>query len=103
MPFPKQQKHDFTPATISKVGANQAGVYGIFSHTRCIYLGRGEDIRESLLQHVNGQSGQSAYIFENDPQYWLAVVVGKQLLALWEEILLKEFQPLCKPEPVRLR
>jgi len=95
MPFPKQQKHDFTNATLSTLHTDQSGIYGIFNHTCCIYIAMAEDIRESLLQHLNGQSSQFACISENDPQYWLASIVHKTLLSFWEKILLAKYSSVC--------
>lgn len=96
MPFPKQEKHDFTVAKISTMKPNQAGVYGIFNHSHCLYIGRADDIRKSLLEHVNRESQQAPCIFENDPQYWVAMVIHRTQLSLWERVLMKEFHPsLC--------
>ena len=97
MPFPKQQKHDFTTAKICTIKPNQSGIYGVFNHSWCIYIGKAEDIRESLLQHANGESNQSACILKNGPQYWLAAIVQKSQLSFWERILLGEFKPVCIP------
>ena len=54
----------------------------------------------SLLQHVHGESEQSQCVFKYDPLYWLAVIVDKRQLVMWETILCKEFEPLCLPQPI---
>ena|SRR5215208_932416 len=100
MPFPKQQRHDLTTAAIRSMQPNQSGIYGIFNHLHCIYIGKTEDIRESLLQHANRESEQSACIFKNDPQYWLASIVSKSQLGFWERMLLGEFRPVCIAQQV---
>ena len=103
MPFPKQDKHDFTVSKISTMEPNQAGVYGIFSHSGCIYLGTADDIRASLLQHVGRQSQQSGCIFEYQPQYWLAAVLEKKQVHTWERILWAEFEPFCEYQAISTR
>ena len=99
MPFPIQENNAFTVARISATREKQPGLYAIFNHSYCIYLGKADCIRTSLLEHINGQSQQSVCIFENDPQYWLAMVVAKSQLSFWEGILLREFKPLCMSQP----
>lgn len=96
MPFPKQPKHDFTIPVINTVTPKQPGIYGIFNHSYCIYIAQTEDIRESLLKHVNNDSDHSAWIFEHDPQYWQAAVVEKSQLSFWERILITELKPLTR-------
>src|SRR5215207_10062123 len=103
LPFPKQEKHEFTLETISTIRSGQPGIYGIFNHICCIYIGKAEDIRECLLQHACGESEQSVSIFKKKPQYWLASIVAKSQLDFWERILLQEFRPVCRPQPGRGR
>lgn len=98
MPFPKQDKHDFSIPKISTMQPNQAGVYGIFGPSGCIYVEKAKDIRESLLLHVSGQSEQSNCIFNHSPKYWLAMVMDRSQLFTWERILCREFEPLCVPQ-----
>jgi hypothetical protein len=99
VPFPKQEKHEFTLETISTIRPGQPGIYGIFNQTRCIYIGKSEDIRECLLQHARGESEQSVSISKKKPQYWLASIVAKSQLDFWERILLQELKPVCRPQP----
>lgn len=95
MPFPKQEKQAFTVTRISAVRQKQPGIYAIFNHSYCIYIGKADCIQTSLLEHIRGQSQQAVCIFENDPQYWLAMVVAKSQLNFWEGILTREFKPVC--------
>ena len=97
MPFPKQEKYDFTVAKISSMKPGQVGIYGIFNHSRCIYIGQAEDIRKDLLEHIHRKSQLVDCIFENDPQYWVAMVVPRNQLSTWERILVKELQPVVCP------
>jgi hypothetical protein len=99
MVFPKQVKHEFTLSGISAAHPYQPGVYGIFNHSRCIYVAKAEDIRASLLQHFEGRSDVSCCIFENEPVYWLATIVDRSLLSFWENILLSECRPVCISKP----
>src|SRR5262245_12691643 len=100
MPFPKQDRHDFNLRKISMAHPNQPGVYGIFSRSGCIYIGKSEDIQMSLLQHIRRESEQSRCILHYDPRYWLAVIVDKRQLLIWERILHREFEPVCLPQAI---
>ena len=103
MIFPKQVKHEFTLSGISAAHPYQPGVYGVFNHSRCIYIAKSEDIRASLLQHFQGRSDVSCCIFENKPVYWLATIVDPSLLSFWEDILLSECRPVCISKPFEER
>lgn len=52
MGFPKQEGRPFTKAEIEKLLPGQRGVYGIYRPERWIYVGRSDDLRKRLLEHV---------------------------------------------------
>lgn len=47
------------------------GVYAIFDGAdECIYVGRADDLRERLGEHIRGTSDESACINGRGPSYW---------------------------------
>lgn len=95
MPFPRQEKHEFSYSGITGIKSKQSGVYGILSNTYCSYIGQAVDIRESLLLYFCGQTSESACIFSHDLTYWLEMVDAKSQLSYLRRILLMEFMPVC--------
>jgi hypothetical protein len=95
MPFPKQDKHEFTEAGVSAILPKQSGVYAIFNDSDCLYMEQSVDIRESLLLHVCRQSVESACIYNYNPTYWLALVDAKSRLRYLKGLLRVEQMPLC--------
>jgi excinuclease UvrABC nuclease subunit len=52
MPFPKQDGRLFIESEIEKLLPGQRGVYGIYRPDRWIYVGRSNDLRQRLLEHL---------------------------------------------------
>ncbi|MHB8626943.1 MAG: GIY-YIG nuclease family protein [Aggregatilineales bacterium] len=93
MPFPSQRLRSFTVEGVREIYANQSGCYGIFNSQRCIYIGKAEDIRRRLLEHVQGQSDQSRCISSYHPTYWVGFVTLN--LDVVERLLISEYNPAC--------
>jgi len=50
----------FNAATIHRVAPNSPGVYGLSNSREWLYIGQSDNIRESLLQHLNEQATELA-------------------------------------------
>ena len=91
MPFIEQTPKEFTYAGITSIERNQRGVYGIFGNNKWIYVGKAEDIRERLLQHLNDKTSD---IHIHKPTHWVANVY-KDDPTQAEKDLIREFNPAC--------
>jgi hypothetical protein len=69
MPFPPQNAQPFTRAGVEWLAPNQSGVYGIFGAQRWIYVGRADDLRARLLQHLSNQD-----ILKHGPTHYVTMV-----------------------------
>jgi hypothetical protein len=80
----------FNRSTIESLNRNQYGVYGIFqARGHWVYVGMG-DIRQRLLDHLNGDN---PCITRNGPTHfytWVTADAERQ-----EERLIAECRPLC--------
>jgi excinuclease UvrABC nuclease subunit len=56
MPFPKQQGRSFTKAGIEALLPSYRGVYGIYRANAWIYVGKSDDMRKRLLEHLGGDN-----------------------------------------------
>ncbi len=90
MPFVQQTGKPFTRVEIESLKPGQYGVYGIFQNGgRWIYVGMG-DIRDRLLDHLNGDS---PCITRNGPTHFYAEVNTDAERR--EAELIRELQPIC--------
>jgi len=53
MPFPQGNSFAFTPVSVRKNAPAASGIYGIFNGSQWIYVGVGDDIRQTLLDHLH--------------------------------------------------
>ena len=86
-PIPMSKKYLFSKAGIEWLKTNQRGVYAIYNSSgRCVYIGKG-DIRQRLLDHLNGGS---PLITLQKPKYWSAQVSNseKAMLILEKKLIL---------------
>ncbi|MSO89696.1 MAG: hypothetical protein EXQ89_07000 [Rhodospirillaceae bacterium] len=88
MPFNKPLR-PYAMLDVTKVGAGQVGVYGLFSRGACVYVGVG-DIREKVLGHL---IGDSAAIGRAAPDQWTAEITPNH--AARAKALIAELNPTC--------
>ena len=99
MPFPEQAPWPYSEEGIQRLNAGQRGVYGIFHQIQLgspstqpwIYIGKADDLRSRLLEHVRGQSDQAACIEDWTPTHFVAVV-SREIIHL-EISLIEECGP----------
>jgi len=53
MPFPQQDAHPYTQVGIESIKPTQKGVYGLFQKSAWVYIGRAQDLRKRLLEHLH--------------------------------------------------
>jgi len=94
MPFPSQERQPFTKAGIENLKTAQKGCYGIISgDNKWVYIGKGNDIRDRLLQHFNKTSEESTCIWKYNPAQFVTLVTNDPDGA--EKQLLTEFSTYC--------
>jgi excinuclease UvrABC nuclease subunit len=90
MPFPTQTPQPFTRAGIEWLAPNQSGVYGIFHTGLWIYVGKADDLRARLFQHLNGDN---LVILRHQPTHYVTMVTTDGDAA--EKQLTVELQPVA--------
>jgi excinuclease UvrABC nuclease subunit len=90
MPFPQQTPKAFTRANVEALNPNQHGVYGIYrANDAWVYVGKG-DIRQRLLDHLNGDN---PCITREKPTHWVDEVTSNADAR--EKQLIVELNPIC--------
>jgi excinuclease UvrABC nuclease subunit len=95
MPFNATAKNAFSAAGIVASAPRASGVYGIFNASEWIYVGEAGDMEARLLDHVNGNSDQSARIWRRNPTGFLCEPSPAQTRVLRERALILELDPTC--------
>jgi excinuclease UvrABC nuclease subunit len=88
MPFPQQNPQPFTRAGVEWLAARQTGVYGIFRNGLWIYVGKADDLRARLMQHLSNQD-----ITKHQPSHYVTMVTADPDNA--ERALIMELQPVA--------
>jgi len=88
MPFPTQTSQPFTRVGVEWLAPNQSGVYGIFSANTWIYIGKADDLRARLLQHLG-----NADILKHQPTHYVTMVTTDGDNA--ERALIIELRPVA--------
>jgi hypothetical protein len=88
MPFPTQTPHPFTRAGVEWLNSGQTGVYGIFREGLWIYVGKADDLRARLLQHLG-----NADILKHSPTHYVTLVTTGPEIA--EKQLTIELKPVA--------
>lgn len=88
MPFPQQVSRPFTRPGVEWLAANQTGVYGIFNSTTWIYVGKADDLRARLMEHLSNQA-----ILKHNPTHYVTMVTADNANA--ERTLIVELQPVA--------
>jgi hypothetical protein len=87
--------YPFTFEAVREEAPSASGVYSIYTAERWIYVGQGDDIRQSLFRHLNEPSacikrfGPLSFSFELAPA---TERVSRQ------QALIAELKPACTPE-----
>lgn len=90
MPFPQQEPRPFTHAEVERLAPGQRGCYGLLRNGTFIYVGRSQDMRARLLQHLNGDS---LCVTLYGPTHFVGVVTKDDEAE--ELALILELRPLC--------
>jgi excinuclease UvrABC nuclease subunit len=91
MPFTTQPR-SFTQQDIESLNPRQRGVYGIYRPGTWIYIGKADDLRARMFQHISGTDGNPCILRER-PTNWIAEVTNSPDLR--EQALILEFNPIC--------
>jgi hypothetical protein len=88
MPFPTQTPQPFTRSGVEWLKSGQTGVYGIFRQGQWIYVGKADDLRARLLQHLD-----NADILKYSPTHYVTLVTPDNETA--EKRLTIELKPIA--------
>lgn len=88
MPFPQQNPQPFNRSGVEWLAPNQSGVYGIFRNGLWIYVGKADDLRARLLQHLSNQD-----ILKHEPTHYVTMVTSNGDYV--ERSLIIELQPVA--------
>lgn len=95
MPFNATAQNAFTETGILASAPRGSGVYGIFNANEWIYVGEAGDMEARLLDHVRGNSDQSARISRRNPTGFLCEPCAALTRVLREQALIRELNPTC--------
>lgn len=91
MGFVKQTPRPFNKKNVEALKANQNGVYGLYHSKDWVYVGKSEDIRGRLLDHLNGDN---PCITNESPTHWVDELVNGDASEREKELIL-ELNPVC--------
>lgn len=90
MPFPTQNPIPFNQQEVQRLVDGNRGCYGLFRQGVWVYVGRADNIRKRLLEHL---TGNNACIVNERPTHFVTVVTNDELNE--EKRLIVELQPRC--------
>jgi hypothetical protein len=90
MPFPQQEPRLFTRVGIEWLAAGQRGCYGIYRPGLWIYVGRTNDLRARLLEHL---AGDNFLIARENPTHFITMLTANDELE--EKRLIIELRPVA--------
>jgi excinuclease UvrABC nuclease subunit len=88
MPFPPQNGMPFTRAGVEWLAPNQSGVYGIYNAALWVYVGKADDLRARLLQHLSNPD-----ILRHQPTHYVTMITTDGDNA--ERSLIVELRPVA--------
>jgi excinuclease UvrABC nuclease subunit len=90
MPFPQQQPRQFTREGIEWLARGQRGCYGIYRYGLWVYVGKTDDLRARLLQHL---AGDNPRITRESPTHFVTVLTADDVAR--EKELIRELNPVA--------
>jgi hypothetical protein len=94
-PFGTDPSFGFTERDIVSYAPSTSGVYGIFNQAGYLFVGEAQDIEESLLAHLRGESAESYWIRSQNPTGFAFEPCYGRTRALREMQLIAELNPIC--------
>ena len=91
MPFLEQEPRPFTRQGIEHISPGQKGVYALYNTEACVYVGKADDIRHRLLEHLTKRD--NACILRERPIHFIADGSADPDTRLKQ--LVAELKPLC--------
>ncbi len=91
MPFLQQEPRPFTREGIERISPGQKGVYALYNTEACVFVGKTDDIRRRLLEHLNKRD--NICILRERPIHFIADVSADADARL--KTLMIELKPLC--------
>lgn len=86
--------YPYDAATIQEHVPPTSGVYSLFSHQECVYVGTSQEMRAELIRQVKG--GSNPCVSQHAPDEFLfEVVLGDERHARRDE-LINELNPACR-------
>ena len=98
MPFEQLTPRPFTSVAIATYAPAAAGVYGISNAQEWIYIGQSDDIKGSLLEHL--QDLTTSLMKHRPAGFVFEICRGAHRLAR-QDRLVQEYEPACNRESSR--
>ena len=85
----------YTQVGIESIKPTQKGVYGLFQKSAWVYIGRAQDLRKRLLEHLHsdGSANPDKCIQQYLPTHFITAVTDDY--EVLEKKLIEEFTPPC--------
>src|SRR5689334_10102275 len=98
MPFEQSVSLPFVSLAVQTYAPVTSGVYGISNAREWIYIGESDNIRSSLLGHL--QSNQTP-LMKSEPTGFVFETCDKARRAQRQDRLVVEYEPVCNRQPAQ--
>src|SRR5580658_4856454 len=98
MPFEQLTPRPFTSGAIATYAPAAAGVYGISNAQEWIYIGKSDDIKSSLLQHLQDLTTS---LMKRKPAGFVFEICQGAHRSARQDRLVHEYEPACNRESSR--
>jgi hypothetical protein len=94
VPWGNPTSYTFSRASVLLNAPERSGVYVLYSKTTWVYIGEGENIREQLLQHLDGPNACVSVFPDLTFSYEL---IPSPRRAWRQDELVSGLRPICNP------
>jgi hypothetical protein len=98
MPFEQLTPREFTPVAIQTYAPGASGVYGISNAREWIFIGQADDIRGSLLGHLQDRATS---LMKSLPTGFVYEICDPGRRSARQDRLISEYEPTCNRHPAR--
>jgi|HubBroStandDraft_5_1064220.scaffolds.fasta_scaffold952439_2 hypothetical protein len=86
--------YPYDTGTVNEHVPPTSGVYSLFSHQECVYVGASKDMQSELIRRLQGE--HSACVSQHPPDEFLFEVVMGDERDMRRDELITELNPSCK-------
>lgn len=92
MPFNRRIPHPFTSGAVHVYAPSSAGVYGISNAREWVYIGQTDDIRDTLLVHLQHSE---TWLMDREPTGFIFEICDGFTRSARHDRLVQEYKPTC--------